>query len=179
VFQRADGLGRIIQLLDQQAGALQRHGNGLGRIGRQRDPARQQIGQRGPVGLRGGDGRECFQGFAIAGHNLEQILPGLLGARGLLEGVSGQASQSPQKLRPGRRIGGQSGDLHVQRARQILVPSCLFVAREQRLQRLLVPGHVLENILPVGMARSKSSTWFCRRSATRRTSPSFSSALVE
>ena len=74
----------------------------------------------------------------------------MLSARGLLEGIPGQAGQSPQNLRLRRRIGGQSGDLQVQRACQILGSSCLFVAREQRLQGLLVPRNVLQYIVPVG-----------------------------
>ena len=72
-----------------------------------------------------------------------------MGAGDLLEPLVGQASQPPQKLRLRRRIGGQSGDLHVQCARQILQPSRLFVTGEQRLQGLLVPGNVLQHILPV------------------------------
>ena len=51
VFQRSHRLGRIIQLLDQQAGALERQGNGFGRTGRNGATARQQVGQSTPVGL--------------------------------------------------------------------------------------------------------------------------------
>ena len=56
VFQYADRLGRIIQLLNQQAGMLEREGNRLGRIGGNGDTASQEVSQRRPIGLRRRDG---------------------------------------------------------------------------------------------------------------------------
>ena len=39
--------------------------------------------------------------------------------------------------------------MHFQRARQLVEPPGLFVAGQQRRQGLLVPGNVLQHILPV------------------------------
>ena len=92
VLQRADRLGRIVQLLDQQVGALERQGNRLGGIAQQCNTPGQQVSQPTPVRLRRRDGGQRLQSLAIGGQDLEQVLPRLLRARNLLESITGEAS---------------------------------------------------------------------------------------
>ena len=150
LLQGDNRLGRLLEILLEDAGAFEREG---GRVGGGRgdgDSALQEAGQRRVVAHVRGDRRQRLQGLAVGGLDLEQGFPRVLGAARLPELAAGEPGQAAQGLDLRRGIAGLGLDLEVEDVGQFLGTADFLVGHQQGVEGLLVAGHVLDELLPIG-----------------------------
>ena len=148
-LERAGGLPGSVEIGVQDVGAPEADLHGARLVFHQRDLPLEDVHQRRPLLVLFVDAGQRLQRRHVAGDDVEQGLPGALGAPLVLQVRLAQLRQAAQVLGVLLGIAGQPLDLRVEHARQIDVALEAAVDAAERVQGAGVVRIDARDLLPV------------------------------